>query len=513
MTSLLSFIKEATDAVKTKNENIRIIEETEKQLKILEEKIKQGNLKLEKIHIEIQKAPEEKNKKLASLDLIMEHKAQEIINLEKIIEEKNHALLTLVKSIKDLDAKAASLEKSIKTTHTRLRNDPGTILNSSTPNHPIDEKKNSILKLHSVLTQCKKKLEEFGSIPNGTMYVPTLPKKASINTTVKKEDTPTPLNSKDKNLNLLLYKFAEKYDKAFDLVIPTVLDYLHEYITTGSENAFKWDRKNISYSFTRESMRIFYDDHLSAFLSLLRKKEYAVKGNEKIILRLLRMKALEINYKRLKDDFYLMDQFNKENCSLDDIMYNYIKIAGKNNIRSFSNLGFLCEFLKKIGYGNFDHQLLVEDKMLREAEDAYDVIILEKELGLAESSDHNRKDLITLEQINDMSGSEFEVTLSTLLKKIGFRTAVTKGSGDQGVDILAEKDGKKYAIQAKRYSNSVGNKAVQEVVSGMSYYEADVSWVITNSTFTQAAVNLAKKTNTTLWDGNKLETMLEIYNM
>jgi len=62
-----------------------------------------------------------------------------------------------------------------------------------------------------------------------------------------------------------------------------------------------------------------------------------------------------------------------------------------------------------------------------------------------------------------MNGNEFEDYCVTLMKENGFISAKkTKGSGDQGIDILAEKDDIKYAVQCKCYSSNVGNKAVQE---------------------------------------------------
>lgn len=57
------------------------------------------------------------------------------------------------------------------------------------------------------------------------------------------------------------------------------------------------------------------------------------------------------------------------------------------------------------------------------------------------------------------------------------------------MDIIAHKKDNIYAIYSKRYNSNVGNKAIQEVVAGNSYYNADISWVITNSSFTQAATD------------------------
>ena len=110
--------------------------------------------------------------------------------------------------------------------------------------------------------------------------------------------------------------------------------------------------------------------------------------------------------------------------------------------------------------------------------------------------------------IVNMSGREFEFFCAEVLKKNGFYGVyVTPGSGDQGVDIIAEKNGLKYAFQCKHYSSSLGNKPVQEVVAGKQFYGCDVAVVITNSTFTSGAISLAQATGVELWDGNRLKKM------
>lgn len=109
-----------------------------------------------------------------------------------------------------------------------------------------------------------------------------------------------------------------------------------------------------------------------------------------------------------------------------------------------------------------------------------------------------------------MEGHEFEYYCAELLKKSGFQEVeVTRGSGDYGIDILAEKDGVTYAIQCKRYNAPVGVKAVQEAYAGRDYYDRMVGAVLTNQYFTQPAVEAARKLKILLWDRGYLESMAE----
>lgn len=117
---------------------------------------------------------------------------------------------------------------------------------------------------------------------------------------------------------------------------------------------------------------------------------------------------------------------------------------------------------------------------------------------------------IKLGNLKDVrSGGEFEEYLTTLFWALGYRAENTKMSRDQGIDVMVSKGGKKYGIQAKYYSQPVGNSAVQEVIAGREYFKLDKAAVITNATFTSAAVDLALRTNVRLIDGEELNRLIQ----
>lgn len=119
-------------------------------------------------------------------------------------------------------------------------------------------------------------------------------------------------------------------------------------------------------------------------------------------------------------------------------------------------------------------------------------------------------DSVSIFDVDTMSGVEFEEFVGKIFEKLGYTTEITKASGDQGVDLIAKKDGKVLAIQAKCYSGVVGNHAIMEVVAGMKYYDCNCCMVVTNSTFTPAAKELATANNVELWDRNDLKEQMEL---
>ena len=115
-----------------------------------------------------------------------------------------------------------------------------------------------------------------------------------------------------------------------------------------------------------------------------------------------------------------------------------------------------------------------------------------------------------IQSLDEIEGHDFEYYCAELLKKRGFEeVSVTKGSGDYGVDVLAEKDRVTYAIQCKAYTTPVGVKAVQEACAGREFYDRMVGAVLTNQYFTKPAVEAAKKLKILLWDRGYLDSMIE----
>lgn len=108
-----------------------------------------------------------------------------------------------------------------------------------------------------------------------------------------------------------------------------------------------------------------------------------------------------------------------------------------------------------------------------------------------------------------MDGHQFEYFCADILRKNGFSNVeVTQGSGDHGIDILAEKDGITYAIQCKCYSSNIGNAAVQQAYTGKGFYHKDIAVVLTNRYFTTQAVEEAKALGVKLWDRDNLNSMI-----
>jgi Restriction endonuclease len=108
---------------------------------------------------------------------------------------------------------------------------------------------------------------------------------------------------------------------------------------------------------------------------------------------------------------------------------------------------------------------------------------------------------------------EFEQFCAEQLRLHGWSAETTKGSGDQGSDIIAEKHGLRLVVQCKLYTHPVGNKAVQEIAAARSHEKADYAAVVTNNRFTSSARQLAATNKVVLLhhsDLSHIDSHLEI---
>jgi len=92
-------------------------------------------------------------------------------------------------------------------------------------------------------------------------------------------------------------------------------------------------------------------------------------------------------------------------------------------------------------------------------------------------------------------GEAYERYIAQLYQKEGYYTRLTQRNNDKGIDVIAEKDGHRVAIQCKHYSgeNKVSSPAVQKASGLLTRPDIDGVVVVTTSSFTRPAKNTARK--------------------
>lgn len=210
---------------------------------------------------------------------------------------------------------------------------------------------------------------------------------------------------------------------------------------------------------------------------------------------------------------YLADTTDKKNESIKDYVERMSKQIDPKVIDDFTEGLILVERERRAHEMQYAIQRERDDIISRQPigpSDDYFAQVLKDE----ENWRREQRGLSPLEdeiyKMDHMEGHAFETWCADLLKKYNFENVeVTPGSNDQGVDIVALKDGIKYAIQCKCYSSDLGNGPIQEVNTGKAIYHCHVGVVMTNRHFTQGAIDASIATGTLLWDRDKLIEMIK----
>ena len=95
-------------------------------------------------------------------------------------------------------------------------------------------------------------------------------------------------------------------------------------------------------------------------------------------------------------------------------------------------------------------------------------------------------------------GIAYERFCALRLSEAGWAARPTPASGDQGADVIAERDGVRLVVQCKRYGKPVGNAAVQEAAAAARHWSSEMAAVVSNAGFTPAARKLAATTGVLL---------------
>ena len=149
--------------------------------------------------------------------------------------------------------------------------------------------------------------------------------------------------------------------------------------------------------------------------------------------------------------------------------------------------GAILQFRKRLlGGGKTISQI-----KLYEEEVALYRMILEEDARVQEEAERLRQ-----KKLRDfwmsLSGTEFERELGDLFKRNGWEVQWTPASGDEGVDLILRKDGKKTVVQCKAHKAPVGPAIVRELYGSMVASGADNAILACTGGFTRGVWEFAE---------------------
>ena len=109
-----------------------------------------------------------------------------------------------------------------------------------------------------------------------------------------------------------------------------------------------------------------------------------------------------------------------------------------------------------------------------------------------------------------MTPQQFENAIAELFRKLGYKVKQTPYSNDGGKDAILLKDGKKYLVECKRYSesNCVGRPDIQKFVAAMHDESATGGYYVSTGIFSSAAKEYAEGHAIRLFDRFTLPSLV-----
>jgi len=285
----------------------------------------------------------------------------------------------------------------------------------------------------------------------------------------------------------------------FDEIIPT--DFL---IRASNNDPTFFELSNVNEVENFADYKMFED------LVCSRYKFSSLTSRYYCIWKLLKDRACKY-YSTIWDNKYSNIFETAPSADLFDLVKCYCNILFINHLDA-ANIAMFTYFL-------MDHKINPDEQKFREYYAQIEKFILleleerrfqnfEKKLTNTTNSSDELIKKYTINDTDFMNGYQFENFVALLFNHFGYRTIITPSSGDQGIDVIAEKDGEKVGIQAKCYSTVVSNSAIQEVTAGIRHHNCSKGIVVTNNNFTKSAIALAESNQIILWNRQKLSEII-----
>jgi DnaJ-domain-containing protein 1 len=111
---------------------------------------------------------------------------------------------------------------------------------------------------------------------------------------------------------------------------------------------------------------------------------------------------------------------------------------------------------------------------------------------MQQEEEERRRKLRTLEQLQQLTGREFEDLIAGLFREDGYTVRQCGGSGDEGIDLIIEISMSKDVVQCKRWKSDVGSPVVRDFYGALMHASARHGFIITTASFSESAHSFAR---------------------
>jgi DnaJ-domain-containing protein 1 len=163
-------------------------------------------------------------------------------------------------------------------------------------------------------------------------------------------------------------------------------------------------------------------------------------------------------------------------------------------------------------HAEWEQQRQAAEKQAREREAAAAQERARRAAAQAREEEERRRQrasVRSLEELHQLSGSDFELLIARHFQRDGYTIERKGGSGDEGVDLIIRLNGTIDVVQCKRWRYDVGAPVVREFYGALMHHGARHGFVITTASITDSARAFAVGKPITLIDGVALLAWLQ----
>jgi len=106
----------------------------------------------------------------------------------------------------------------------------------------------------------------------------------------------------------------------------------------------------------------------------------------------------------------------------------------------------------------------------------------------------------------NQDGYSFEKNIGDVFKRLGHKVRITRGSGDEGVDIFVDED---TVVQCKATESQIAPAVVRDMYGAMHHFNAKRGIIVSIGGFSSGCHQFARGKRIELWDLNKLLEVAE----
>ncbi len=114
-----------------------------------------------------------------------------------------------------------------------------------------------------------------------------------------------------------------------------------------------------------------------------------------------------------------------------------------------------------------------------------------------------------LAEIQSDEASEYRKRIVDSLQEHGWTTEVTPDSGENGIDIVAERGGRRLGIQCRPTHNAICNTAIKQAHLGRALHKAEAAIVLSDAPCTDSARALARVSGVPLLSEQELPKVFD----